>query len=316
MREGTRGTAAVVGAGVIGLTTAVVAQEAGFQVTVYTDRPPTHTTSTKAAASVKPTDVPFDERTLRVLAASWEDFARLTATEPAAGVRKHVHWEAASAPIPRPWYLDIMEQVREVQRPDVPGGYAFAWAFETFFVDTPIFLPWLVDRMMAAGGRLRSLAFRSLDELAALPYDVVFNCTGLGARALCGDEGLTPVRGQIVLVGPQRDMDWSIRHDGFYVYPRRGDTVLGGTNEHGMWDEIAESGTIQTILRASLRILPHLTPADIVGTYAGLRPFRAGGIRIEAEERNGRTIVHNYGHAGAGITLSWGSAREAVGLVV
>jgi D-amino-acid oxidase len=301
---------------VIGLTTAAVAQEAGFRVTVYTDRPPTHTTSTKAAASVKPTDVPFDERTLRVLATSWEEFARIATDYPAAGVRKHVHWEASSATIPRPWYLDVMEHARQVERPDVPGGYAFAWSFETFFVDTPIFLPWLTDRLAAAGGELRMQTFQSLDELAALPHDVVFNCTGLGARALCGDEAMAPVRGQIVLVGPQPNMDWSIRHDGFYVYPRRSDTVLGGTNEPGMWEETAESGTIQTILRASLRILPHLTPADIQGSYAGLRPFRAGGIRIEPEQRGGRTIVHNYGHAGAGITLCWGSAREAVGLVV
>jgi glycine/D-amino acid oxidase-like deaminating enzyme len=202
------------------------------------------------------------------------------------------------------------------EEPDIPGGYPFGWRFSTFFVDTPIFLPWLVGHLAAAGGEMAPpRRFASLEELAGLPHDIVFNCTGLGARALCEDHAVTPVRGQIAVVGPQPAMDWSIKHDTFYVYPRRDDTVLGGTNEADVWEERTDAETIAAILRANQRILPHLQPSDVRRTYAGLRPYRAGGMRVEVESVAGTPIVHNYGHSGAGITFSWGSAREAVGLV-
>jgi glycine/D-amino acid oxidase-like deaminating enzyme len=134
-----------------------------------------------------------------------------------------------------------------------------------------MFLPWLSAQFRQAGGVFSIVSpFRSLGELASLPHDVVFSCTGLGARALCDDDRLFPVKGQIVVVGPQPDMDWSIKHDGFYVYPRRSDTVLGGTHEPDIWDEQAVRGTIDTILRANQRILPNLRHSDIRDAYAGL----------------------------------------------
>ncbi len=317
MQAGARGSAGVVGAGVIGLTTAILAQQAGFHVTVYAERPTGETTSAKAAASFKPAEIEYNELANRILFASWDEFASTARDFREAGVRKRLHWEASSSPIPAPWYLDVMEDPAPAERPEVPGGYPFAWSYRTFFIDTPIFLPWLVDRLHAADGELtQTRVFKSLDELAALQHDVVFNCTGLGARELCVDDAVAPVRGQIVVVGSQPEMDWSIKHDGFYVYPRRNDTVLGGTSEIGIWEETAENGAVETILRANQRILPRLKASDVRRVYAGLRPFRAGGIRIELEQRNGRPIVHNYGHGGAGVTLCWGSAREAVGLVI
>ena len=56
-------------------------------------------------------------------------------------------------------------------------------------------------------------------------------------------------------------------------------------------------------------------PDRIVDVSVCTRPFRAQGPRIEAERRYGKTIVHNYGHGGAGWSLSWGSARLALELV-
>jgi D-amino-acid oxidase len=316
MQNGRRGSAGVVGAGVIGLTTAIVAQAAGFGVTLYSELATMATTSAKAAASVKPTMFEWSEAAQRMLERSWESFAEIAAQSPEAGVRTHVHWEASDLPTAAPWYLRVMGDPTFHEQPEIPGGYPFGWRFCTFFVDTPIFLPWLVAHFQAAGGETAPpCRFASLEEFAALPHDVVFNCTGLGARALCDDHALTPVRGQIAVVGPHPEMDWSIKHDTFYVYPRRDDTVLGGTNEADVWDEATVPETIGAILRANQRILPHLRPSDVRRTYAGLRPYRAGGMRVEVQSLDGKPIVHNYGHGGAGITFSWGSAREAVGLV-
>ena len=54
----------------------------------------------------------------------------------------------------------------------------------------------------------------------------------------------------------------------------------------------------------------------IVDISVCTRPFRAQGPRIEAEHRYGKTIVHHYGHGGSGWSLSWGSARVAMDLVL
>ena len=53
----------------------------------------------------------------------------------------------------------------------------------------------------------------------------------------------------------------------------------------------------------------------IVAVNVCSRPFRAQGPRIEAERIGRRTVVHNYGHGGAGWSLSWGSAVRALELV-
>ena len=312
-----RGSAGVIGAGVIGLTTAIVAQEAGYQVTIYADKTTMETTSAKAAASFKPTILERQHLEGRVLAPSWDRFEQIARDAPDAGVRMHVHWEASSTPFAAPWYLYVMRNPTYHEEPDVPGGYPYGWRYETFFVDTAVFLPWLVDRFKAHGGAFAPRrGYTSLHEVATLPHDVVFNCTGLGARTLCADANVIPVRGQIAIVGPRPDLDWSIKHDAFYIYPRTYDTVLGGTSEANVWDERPESSAIEALVQANQRIMPELKASDVVRTYAGLRPYRVHGLRIEAEAIDGTLVVHNYGHGGAGITLSWGSALEAVSLAM
>lgn len=307
---------AVIGAGAIGLATAALAQRAGFRVTIYTERPPEETTSAKAAASFKPAGLRYDERNVRMITTSLEEFGRIAAEFPDAGVRRHVHWEAFSTFPNTPWYLDFVENPELLEGGHVPGGYDFGWRYTTWFIDMPIFIAWLTGRFHESGGRLVvGRSFSTLEAIAALPEDLLFNCTGIGSRRLCRDESLVPVRGQIVLIGPQPEMDWSINHEGFYVYPRQHDTVLGGTREVGVWDESVQASVVDSILEANRRILPHLTLADVRATCAGLRPYRDDGVRIEVEEVNDRPIVHNYGHAGAGITMCWGSAQEALGLV-
>jgi D-amino-acid oxidase len=308
---------AVVGIGIVGLSTAWLALQAGLTVTLYTDRELTETTSARAAASFKPTAVEYDARTARFARDTWDTYERILADHgEATGVRKHLHVEASSSPIERPPYLDLMEDACARERPLVPGGYAHAWQYRTFFIDTSRFLPWLLERCRTQGAELVHLerGFESLVELSRLPQAVVFNCTGLGARALCGDDRLVAVKGQVAVVGPQPEMDWSIKADGFYVYPRASDTILGATEEWDVDDERPERGAIDAIVRANRRILPHLTLADVRRTYAGLRPFRQGGIRLEREVVNGKPIIHDYGHGGAGFTLCWGSARAAVEL--
>jgi len=311
-------TAAVIGAGVIGLSTAILALERGYTVTIYSDKSPMETTSLKAAASFKPRTVAYTNATQRMVEVGWEYFEHIVSRyAEVSGVHKQIHWETMSVLKEQAPYLKVVEDFDLIEQPDVPGGYAYGWRYRTFFIDTSIFLPWLIERFTEGGGTLIPLdkKFMSLEQLAELPSDVVFNCTGLGARELCKDAAVVPIKGQIIVIDPQPDMDWSINADGFYVYPRRYDTVLGGTTEWHVYDEIVETEAIELILQRNKRILPHLTLDAVRRTYAGLRPYRTGGICVESQDVNGKQIIHNYGHGGAGITLCWGSAYLALKLV-
>ena len=60
---------------------------------------------------------------------------------------------------------------------------------------------------------------------------------------------------------------------------------------------------------------PNFTYTEPLSCIAGLRPYREGAYRLESETRSGKFIVHNYGHGGAGITLSWGCASKVRDIV-
>jgi glycine/D-amino acid oxidase-like deaminating enzyme len=61
--------------------------------------------------------------------------------------------------------------------------------------------------------------------------------------------------------------------------------------------------------------IPTLEGSRVIRRTAGLRPYRDGGIRIETETIGTKKVVHDYGHGGAGVTLSWGSAALVADLV-
>jgi D-amino-acid oxidase len=94
-----------------------------------------------------------------------------------------------------------------------------------------------------------------------------------------------------------------------YAIPRANDCVFGGTNEISD-DPTVNPGSTARILDECSRVLNIDTP-NIVAERVGLRPYRKSGVRLEHSRlRDGRTVIHNYGHGGSGFTLSWGCARE------
>jgi D-amino-acid oxidase len=181
-------------------------------------------------------------------------------------------------------------------------------------MDTTIYLDYLAARFLKAGGEINAnVHFEKLEDVDR-KFDLVINCAGIGARALVQDADLEPHRGQVAIVPKIEGLSTAIVCDDaplMYVIPRTNDCVFGGTNE--LSDNLAaDPATTSRIVTECSRALKVDKPR-VLAERVGLRPFRKSGVRIERGQLyDGRTVIHNYGHGGAGFTLSWGCAREVL----
>lgn len=152
-------------------------------------------------------------------------------------------------------------------------------------------------------------------------FDYMINCVGLGALEFCNDTKMKPVRGQVLRVkAPWCKRCIILEHEVTYILPLTELVVLGGTQEPGIFNKIADDETCEQILERCSKLMPSLKNAEIVDKTAGLRPLREGGIRLELElirNRSGKTVkvIHNYGHGGSGVTLCWGCATEVCDII-
>ncbi len=296
----------VVGAGVIGLMTALSLEEHGHRVRIVAAATGAQITSAVAGAVWFPYRTgPADK------VAGWaartrawlEDLARTT---PSAGVDVLTGYEITPTS-DEPWWSAACE-LEWVPAPvtGAPG----AWRFVAPRCEPAIFMPWLEAQLVATIER------RVVLDLAAEAGDVVINCTGLGSRELCDDRELQPIQGQVLITAPgHADLGVSITDDRdpdaiFYVIPRRGELVVGGIAR--AWTGAEPPQVDDTITQRILRQAAALgiRVGDVHRINTGLRPFRAS-VRLEREGR----IIHNYGHGGAGYTLARGCAEDVVGLL-
>jgi D-amino-acid oxidase len=307
----------VIGCGVSGLSTAGLLREWGLSVRILTAAMPPETTSSVAAAIWYPYKAYPEDRVLAWGARTFEVFEEL-AGDPGTGVTMREGLELRREPAPDPWWADAVPDVRRCEGGELPPGYLDGHAFTVPVIEMPIYLRYLLDRFSAAGGTVEERTVSSLDE-AAEGCRAVVDCAGLGARELAGDGEMLPIRGQIVRVrnpGLDRFLLDEENPDGVtYIVPRSEDCVLGGTADEGEWDTAPDPGVAEDILRRCARLEPRLAGARVLEHRAGLRPGRPE-VRLETETlEDGTPCVHNYGHGGSGVTLSWGCAEEAAGLV-
>lgn len=305
----------VVGAGVVGLTCAVRLLEAGHRVDVLARDLPLETTSAAAAAIWYPYRALPVERVTEWAARSFEVFDVL-AKQPESGVAMTGGSELLAAEQPDPWWAGAGPRLERIH-PSAP--YVDGWSFVAPVVEMPVYLRWLCRRVEEGGGTLTRMALSGLPVLA----EVVVNAAGLGARLLAEDTALRPVRGQVVHVSQVGLTRWwlagSDRDGGapVYVVPRSHDIVVGGTDEEGSWDRRPDPVVTREILARATRLVPELAEARVLAARAGLRPMRPT-VRLDVERpaaETGATVVHCYGHGGAGVTLSWGCADEVAELV-
>ena len=312
----------VLGAGVIGLTTAVSLLEAGCSVRVVSDAPVSATTSSLAAAVWFPTHVGPPDRV-----ASWGAYTyNMLADQAASGVPGVVMRESLALyrePPGEPGWLASVGPVRPATASELPAGYSHGLRFTAPLVEMPVHLPWLVEQVLSRGGEMQTRRIESLARFAAEDDagDAVVNCTGLAARILANDRSVYPVRGQIVRV-TNPGLTLSVRDEGHpggraYVHPRSSDCILGGTLDKNCWDTRVDPAAAAAIIARCQDLVPQLAAAKVIEHIVGLRPGRPT-VRLEEDQPSGAgpRVVHNYGHGGAGITLGWGCAREVTDLLL
>ena len=183
-------------------------------------------------------------------------------------------------------------------------------------MDTTRYLDYLKERLTNAGGSIQgNVRFERLEDVGR-EFELVINCSGIGAKMLAADVDLEPHRGQVVIVPKVDNLSCAIVCDDaplMYAIPRTNDCVFGGTNEvSDNWD--VDPTSTSRIAAECSRVL-NIDNPRVLANRVGLRPFRKSGVRLEGDRlHDGRTVIHNYGHGGAGFTLSWGCAREVLQL--
>jgi D-amino-acid oxidase len=279
---------------------------------------PPRTTSSIAAAIWYPYAVGADERVVAWSRATYLEFQRL-ASVAGSGVEmvRGVELLAAGVPDKNSAHRAVIGGARELRRDELPARSSRGFELALPVVEMPIYLDFLLRRFTARGGRVVERVLASLDQ-ALDAAELVVNCTGLGSRELAHDRELVAVRGQIVRV--ERGAIDRFTLDDYdprgvtYVVPRSRDCVLGGTREERREDLVPDEAATRAILERCAEVEPRLREARVLSVAVGLRPGRAT-VRLEREDRrDGRRIVHNYGHGGAGVTLSWGCANEVLAL--
>jgi D-amino-acid oxidase len=301
----------VVGAGVSGLTTAVCLAEAGFAVSVRATLPPGDTTSCSGGPHLV-TDPKVAE---------WADHALTVFTEmaPKHGVRMVAGVEASRTEAEPPPWMEAASGFATLSAADLPDGYVTGWEYTVPIIDMPVYLGYLTQRLSAAGGTLEYGARISAEQLPDLAR-VTVNCTGLGSRDLVADDSLLGVRGDLIAVDNPGIKRFFAEHtdemrDQTYILPQGPSHVLlGGTAREGDTSRAPDAEIAAGIIARCAAIEPSLAGATVREHRVGIRPSRPL-VRVAREDFDTWTLVHNYGHGGGGVSLSWGCAEEVLELV-
>jgi D-amino-acid oxidase len=307
----------VIGAGVIGLSSAILLERGGFRTRVWAREVAPDVTSSVAAAFWEPFKCEPLERVTGWGKAAFAEFARLAEESCDAGISLRPGRSLYPDRAPELWWRQTVPAFRPLGGSELPPGFGSGYAWTTAVVETPVYMPWLMRRYASLGGVIERRTLRRLDEALA-DHGLIVNCSGLGARELVPDATVYPSRGHLVRVEQFGLEEFTVSDSEpggiAYVIPRSRDVILGGTVEDHVERLEPDPRDAEAIIGRCARLVPEVARAKVLGHVVGLRPRRPQ-IRLEIERRGNKTVVHNYGHGGAGVTLSWGCAVEVVGLV-
>ena len=319
----------IVGSGVIGLTTGICLNLCGITTTIVTEQMPnlteyitksdTEIATEYAAASVKPSTIDVTEEVPKLLRDSIDIFdVFVDKTDCVAYIRHYIGGDTYKDP----FYRDIVQGYQE----DVsvaPGNVKYTDVFKCQFIDMPEYIKLLVDLYRRTGG---SITIEKKTDLEC--EKMTINCTGCGSKELLNDTNMSKIQGHLAYVETGERVKrndqiesyaYTIDDKPVYAYMQKERLVLGGTtieetNPYSQYNTKPEK-IPKHILDANKSILQNEYGINIfdypIYGVSGYRPYRDGGVRIEKEQN----CIHNYGHGGCGVTLSWGSALKVCNLL-
>lgn len=330
---------AVVGAGVIGVTSAFAVKSAfpSYDVKIFADAFSPDTTGDGSAGLWGPyllTDIPAEDiirwagSTHRWFEQLWKaglssetgvslvPVTRVTSeceedtevTEPAWGKLVYGLQKISN---------ERLQRLKEEHK----SNYKQGWQFITYTAEPVLLLPWLMEKFVALGGKMERRNIKMLHQLAEEGYDLIINCSGLGARELVADKTMTSIRGQVYRVKAPWAMHCILVDDDAcnYIIPNVNSIVIGGTHQEGDFDRFVREEDSKHIYDGCCRLMPSLKGSEIIRAWVGLRPGRPR-VRLERESLSSPMgkefkVIHNYGHGGSGVTLCWGCAMDVVEMI-
>jgi D-amino-acid oxidase len=302
---------AIVGAGVSGLTCGVLFAEHGCHIAIFAKETDQQTASGAAAALWFPYDAAPAEKVIAWALQTYNVLVDLSkdARSGVSMIELRQFSRTGEIQIPQ-WAIRL--GARQINRDEVLPAFTSGFMMNVPLMDTTIYLDYLAKRFLAAGGEINGDVRFEKPEAVSPEFHLVINCSGIGAKTLVPDADLEPHRGQVAIVPKIDNLSCAIVCDDvplMYAIPRTNDCVFGGTNE--ISDNLdADSTATARILDECSRVLKIDNPT-VLAERVGLRPFRKSGVRLERGKfRDGRAVIHNYGHGGSGFTLSWGCAEE------
>lgn len=255
--------AAVVGCGVIGLSTARLLQDRGFAVTIYARDLPPNTTSNIAGAQWFPvTVVDADQATAAfetqfVRASRFANRYFQTLVSPRYGISWRENYSISThvttPPAGPSWEAAHLQDlvIRTDLSPEESPFPAYRVShFLSMHIEPSIYLPALLQDFRLAGGHVVIREFGDARSMLALAEPVVVNCTGLAAGKLFDDADVIPIKGQLTVLAPQPEVDYiTIGPGDLYMMPREDGIILGGTHERGEWSLEPNASETVRILR-------------------------------------------------------------------
>ena len=255
------GSVAVIGSGIMGLTSARLLQDAGWDVTIYTRDVYRHTTSNVAAGEWGPFGVHDADKSSVAFKSQLEWTARIShhAFTNLTGRKYGIRWLEIYT-LSNTLYdqyegsesiADLYTYKGTLGPGEHPFPTTYAQHFVTMQIDPGVFLRQLTEDFQIAGGNFVIRNFGNVSDILSLDEPVIFNCTGLGAAKLFGDENLVPAKGQLVFMPPDPAVDYMTLDGGqglLHMFPRSDVILMGGIFKEGDYTTHVEDDETERIV--------------------------------------------------------------------